>query len=119
MIVNRRSIPFDVGFDDGEVESYHKSGDSFRVVVRAWNNRVIHIDFGGVVRMLDNDAGEIADLCEVTLSSEFLEAAIQRVYDEAPAQTTYRHFQLVDAEGTSVVDVAAESISLSFGEEGE
>lgn len=108
-----KSITAAIGFSDGEIDSYHKRGDVVEVLVKAWNERRIRVTFRSVICLLDCASGDIADLCEVTEQTDFLKAAVARVYEAMPSQHPYRHFQFIGIEGSGVLDVAAEVIEIA------
>ena len=110
--MKKRSIPCDIGFADGMIQSYRKIGDVLDVHVKAWNDRQIDIRFVEVVRLLDNDAGEVCDFCEVMEKSTLFQAAIDHVYEMIPENIPYRHFQFIGIDGDSVLDVVAEAFSI-------
>ena len=108
-----QAIASEIGFADSEIESYRKDSDVLEVIVKAWNEKRLRIRFGAVVRMLDNDAGYIEELCEICEETDFFRAAIQHVYEDVPSEIPYRHFQFVSVEGVGALDVVAETVSVS------
>lgn len=112
--MNRRIVPSEIGFADGSIESYEKQDDVVRVIVTAWNERKICVTFSGVVRLLDGGSGDIDVLCEIEGRTDFLQAAIDYLYDVPPASIPYRHFQFLGVDGDGILDVVCEQVETAI-----
>lgn len=110
--MNQKSLASEIGFSDGEVVSYRKDGDEIAVVVNAWNGKKIAIMFKGVISFADFGAGDISDVVEMEDSSNYLEQALQRTFEEPQQNHDYHHFQFLDVSGVAVIEIVAKSAVL-------
>lgn len=107
-----KSVPSEIGFADGEIESYQKVADVLTVRVKAWNERLLEVTFRDVLRLSDFDAGDIHDLRELSGESDFYKKALDHVYDSRPDVVPYRHYSFIGIEGDGVLDVVAETVAV-------
>lgn len=108
-------IDSNIGFSDAELSSYSKKNDSFIVSVLAWNDSLITVTFSDVIRVLDNDINSISSLCRVIEESDFLQAALNRLYEEgAPSKHPYKHYQFLDDDDQPALEIACESMEINY-----
>ncbi|MCB1875944.1 MAG: hypothetical protein KDH88_08220 [Chromatiales bacterium] len=113
--MKKKHIDAEIGFSDAEVDTYTKEGDILSVRVLAWNQSHITVVFKNVIRVLDNDANSISAFCQIIDSSEFLNAALNRLYEDAiPSDHLYVHYQFLDEDDLPALEVVSEHMEISY-----
>lgn len=103
-----------IGFSDAELVAYRKSSDTFIVEVMAWNESSLTIVFNDVIRILDNDTSSISSFCKLS-DSEFLDAALSRLYDAAPPKHhPYVHYQFLDADESHALEIVSIQMDIVY-----
>lgn len=113
--MNRKYIDSEIGFSDAELDTYEKRNSDFSVNILAWNESHITVVFKDVIRMLDNDMNSISALCQVIDSSDFLNVALHRLYeDDVPSDSAYAHYQFLDEDDLPALEVVSGNIEIIY-----
>lgn len=113
--MNRIKVNSKIGFDDAELQSYCKNGDTLTINICAWNGSQVKIHFDDVIRILDNDLNTISGIFEVIDKDLFLQLALERLYEIAPpTDNPYKHYQVSDIDGVVALEVVSRSIKIEY-----
>ncbi len=110
--MSRQSLQCNIGFADGEIEGYTKEGAQLKVHVRAWNESSIEFVFGDVVRVLDDGAGEISDVCLEISQTEFMSAALAIEYEQVPSDHPYKEYVFLDIDDVPSLRIVAATVEV-------
>lgn len=113
-MVDRTSVQCEIGYADGEVESYVMENSTFKVVLRAWNGATIEFLFDDAIRVLDNGVGEISDVCCESSQSDFLVGALTHEYDTLPREHPYKQYSFLDIDDCPALIVVASGIEIRY-----
>ena len=105
-----REVHSDVGFADGEILRVERSASSAAVIVKAWNERELRVEFDGVHATRDFVAGDIAGLFVHDAETGFLKDALAFAYSTKPTTHSLKHFVFVTAEDYPCLEVVAEGV---------
>ena len=106
-------IPYEIGFSDGEVRSYHREEDELTVILSTWNNVLLKIKFSDTIGVSDLGVGDVSGVYQESLASPFMEQVIRRLYDAPPPSPPYSLYQFLDLDEQPVLEVVAGSIDIS------
>jgi hypothetical protein len=113
--MKRDFVDSKIGFSDAELSSYSKKEDIFIVSVLAWNESLITVTFSDVIRVLDNDTNSISAFCKVVEQNDFLQAALNRLYEEdAPSEHSYTHYQFLDNDDQPALEIVSGCMEISY-----
>lgn len=109
------SMECDIGLADGLIDRIVRSDERVRVVVKAWNDQEIAIDFDGVVGVRESLCGEISDVIVSDEKDGFWEWAISRAYENTSAavEKSYRFIDNDDSVCLEVIAKQAKTIVLT------
>ena len=110
----RHSVEFEVGFADSELISYERGASGIRVIISAWNERVICLEFTDAITMVDYGAWSFSDICEFEGDSPTMNKALRMQYDPIPSEHPYRLFQFLNEDDEPSIEVVAEKLLVSF-----
>jgi len=113
-MIKRLSIEFDIGFSDSELISYEKNENRIKVLLSAWNQKHVCIEFIDVIFFVDYGAWSFSDFCEFIGESSTMLKAIQTQYEEVTSEHSYHLYQFLDNENEPSIEVVAEQISISL-----
>jgi hypothetical protein len=111
--MERKSIRFEIGFADAELDSYTREADSLVVILVVWNAQRVRLKFDHVLMVVDRNLGEVSDFCQVVGESALLLESLGRYYEGAvPQGHPYRHYQLLNSDDYPALEVIAGSIDV-------
>lgn len=111
--MKRSPVESPVGFADAELIAYTRDDDALVVTLSAWNEQSLVLTFRDVLRVLDNDLGDVSGFCSVAGPTEFLLGALERLYEGAPPPShPYTQYQLLDHDDTPAFEVVAGSVDV-------
>lgn len=110
--MTQKSLSCDVGFSDAEFEHYTKQDSNLVVLFVSWNRKNIEFLFHNVVRVLDNDIGEIADVCIETNQTEFLVSTLKQLFENVPVNHPFKEYVFLNLDGSISLAIIAESVNI-------
>ncbi len=106
------SIDHDIGFADSHFLGYERSNNILTVRLQAWNEKNLQFIFNDTIRVVDNDANEVVDVVWNDANTELLKQALHRLYGQLPTKHPFKHFQFLDLDYQSCLDVVARECSV-------
>ncbi len=100
------SMECEIGFADGVIDRIERSGEQVRVIVKAWNDKEIAIEFSEVVGVRESLCGEISDVIISDEKDGFWEWATSRAYD-GPSAAIEKSFRFIDNDDSVCLEVIA------------
>ncbi|GEM_PF-3760230 len=110
----RYPVEFEVGFADSELISYERGESGVKVLISAWNEQSICLEFKGAITLVDYGAWNFSEICELQESSPTMSRALQTQYDGNPLEHPYRLFQFLDEDNEPSMEVVAEKLLVSL-----
>lgn len=74
----KETINSKIGFNDSELICYKNELSKLTVDILAWNESIIRVVFGDVIKVLDNGVGFISAFCIEPQETYFSKLAIER-----------------------------------------
>ena len=112
-MILKKSIDYKIGFSDSALVSYSKNDKSLLIIVKAWNEKTIKINFNETIGFLDQGAWEFSDFCEISFETDLLNKALKRQYDVIPENHGYKSFQFLDNNQETVIEIICLNIEIN------
>ena len=107
----------ELDLNDGTFISLSTKNEILSVNIELWNNKLIIMIFCNVLRFSFNSPDFLSELKVISPLSEFMKDALSHRYAQIPTEPStdfpknhpYHHYQLLDINKNSVLEVIAET----------
>lgn len=106
----------DKEFADAQILEYRRDGRDCSVIVNTWDDKRVDVRFSDAVGVSDVGIGDICRLVEIDRPTPFIDEVLSRVYDEQPAEHSYREYHFLDLDDQPCLKVVAAGVEFSYSD---
>lgn len=107
----QQSVETPIGFAEGKVVRLEKQGANVLVVVQAWDESSIEVEFVEAIGFRESMSFELSDLVITERTGEFASWCNRRAY-EGGHHGSESHYQFLDVEGQPCIEVVAKGVEI-------
>lgn len=97
-----------IGFSDSELQSYLRIGETLNVRIKTWNDRILLVNFVGVLGVKDLLSGSFSAVQIGAIESiPFLEQTLECMYVELPQMHIYQVYSFLNHDDKPALEVVA------------
>jgi hypothetical protein len=100
-------VKLSIDLCDSQFEKYIKDNGNLIIKIALWNNEKLEIIFEDTIRLLDNDFGDFVTIYNLGQNSDFINKAIDKVYEKKPEKHNYYHYQFKNIDDEIVLEVVS------------
>ncbi len=109
--MKQKSIDFEIGFSDSNIQSYSIGKKNITLFLECWNAEILEIKFLNFVSLFGMNYFRIADFYEI-FESPLLERALKELYEEKPESHELRIFRFINSDDMTALEIVCENISI-------
>ena len=109
----KKSIDFQIGFSDSQIVSFESKNDDVLVFLKAWNEKILKLEFFDSICFFIINSWNISDICQVD-NTPSLEKVVKMVYEKVPLNHPYKVFQFIDNDDNIIAEVCCKKLSISI-----
>ena len=106
-----QSVDTPVGFAEGTVLRVEKTSSKVVVIVRAWNESTVEVEFDDAVGFREAMSHELSDLVVSECTGDFSSWCMSRAYDGG-RNGGESLFQFLDVDGLASIEIVAKNVQI-------
>ena len=108
---NYHSVATPIGFAEGTIVRIEKTSTKVLVVVRAWNETTIEVEFNEAIGFREAMSHKLSDLGVSQGAGEFANWCAGRAYDDGH-NGGESLFQFLDIDGEAAIEIVAKGVQI-------